>query len=63
MCPTLSDPDNGKVVLLSDGKTAIFTCESSFIILGEAFSYCDNGKWKSVPPKCVSPTECANKQN
>ena len=62
-CPALRDPDNGKVVVLADRKTAIFTCKSGFIILGEAFSYCDKGEWNRFPPKCVSPAEYDNRQN
>ena len=54
-CPALSDPDNGKVFIVSDGKVAIFTCSSGFVIIGNSYLQCINGVWSSPPPKCHAP--------
>ena len=51
-CPTLNDPDNGKVYVVSDGTVAIFTCDNGFIKTGDSYMQCINGKWTSAPPKC-----------
>ena len=51
-CPTLSDPDNGKVYIISDGRVAIFTCNDGFVTVGNSYLQCINGKWNSQPPKC-----------
>lgn len=51
-CPTLSDPDNGKVFIISNGRIAIFTCNSGFVTVGNSFVQCINGIWSSPSPKC-----------
>ena len=50
-CLKLEDPDNGKVFYISP-TTAIFSCNSGFITLGNPFLQCFDGKWNSPPPKC-----------
>jgi len=51
---SLVNPENGRVVYLSDGKTAVFTCETGYTIIGEPFLHCKSGKWSSHVPKCIS---------
>jgi len=52
-CLLLNDPDNGKVYQFPDGSTAIVTCKSGYIIFGQSFIQCINGKWSSSLPKCI----------
>ena len=51
-CPTLSNPDNGKVYIISDGNVAIFTCNDGFVTEGNSYLQCINRVWSSPPPKC-----------
>ena len=51
-CPAISDPDNGKVFIISDGETAIFACNNGFVTIGNSRLQCIDGKWSSSPPKC-----------
>ena len=51
-CPTLSDPENGKVFIISDGRVAIFTCNNNFTKTGDSYLQCINGIWSSPSPKC-----------
>jgi len=61
-CPSFSSPENGRVFLLSDGKTAIFNCMSGYTIVGEGVLYCTDGKWSSHVPKCISAKEFVDKK-
>ena len=51
-CPALSDPINGKVFIVSNGKAAIFTCNSGFTVMGNSYVQCKGRKWSSLPPTC-----------
>ena len=51
-CPTLSDPDSGRVFIISNGRVAIFTCNDGFVTEGNSYLQCINGVWSSPPPKC-----------
>ena len=51
-CPALSDPKNGSVFIILNGKAAVFTCNSGFTIIGSSYLQCNNGKWSFPPPKC-----------
>ena len=51
-CPALSDPKNGSVFIVLNGKAAVFTCNSGFTIIGDSYLECNNGKWSSLSPKC-----------
>ena len=51
-CPTLSDPDSGRVFIISNGRVAIFTCNDGFVTAGNSYLQCINGKWSSPPPMC-----------
>ena len=53
-CPALSDPENGRVHIIPNGNaaTAVFTCNNGFVIIGNLYSKCKNGKWTSPPSKC-----------
>ena len=51
-CLPLSDPDNGKVYIILNGKVAIFTCNDGFVTVGNPYLQCIDGKWNSPPPKC-----------
>ena len=53
-CPPLSDPDNGKMYIISDGTVALFTCNNGFATVGNSYLQCINGVWSSPPPKCKS---------
>lgn len=51
-CPAISDPDNGKVFIISNGQTAVFACNNGFVTVGNSQLQCIDGKWSSSPPKC-----------
>ena len=51
-CPTLSDPDSGRVFIISNGRVAIFTCNDGFVTVGNSYLQCINGKWSAPPPMC-----------
>ena len=55
-CPTLKDPENGKVFQFSDGNAAIFSCNSGYTKVGESFLNCVNGNWSSPAPMCTKST-------
>ena len=52
-CPHLSDPKNGKVFIIENGKIALFLCEDGFTIRGRYSLYCSGKKWSSLPPVCL----------
>ena len=52
-CPSLKDPDNGKVFQFSDGNAAIFSCNDGYTKKGESFLHCINGNWSSPTPTCL----------
>ena len=52
-CPSLKDPDNGKVFQFSDGNAAIFSCNDGYTKKGKSFLHCINGNWSSPTPTCL----------
>jgi len=54
VCPALQNPRNGEVNVL--GTTAVYTCNTGHLLLGEANVQCISGKWSSRPPTCVPLT-------
>ncbi|XP_069693713.1 uncharacterized protein [Periplaneta americana] len=40
---------NGRVKLMSKGRTARFKCNPTFQLLGERYTTCMRGKWESLP--------------
>ena len=59
MCPTLHDPQNGDVVIISnkfEGK-AEFTCDEGFKLVGEEELFCEETeRWSDKPPTCEGET-------
>ena len=51
-CPSLKDPENGKVFQFSDGNAAIFSCNDGYTKNGDSFLHCVNGNWSSPAPTC-----------
>ena len=54
-CPTLSDPPEGTVNVLSDlpGGMAVYGCNRGFSLNGQEEQSCGmNGMWDGVPPTC-----------
>ena len=55
MCPELPDIDNGMVSWtgLAPGDVATYTCDSGFILVGDATRICTNiGTWSGEEPTC-----------
>ena len=53
VCPVLSDPDNGKVFVFD--KSAVYTCNTGYTLVGTPFLQCISGIWIGQPPTCVLP--------
>lgn len=54
-CTTVSAPDNGSVVLYSDGATtkAMFSCETGSTLKGKSTITCRaDGSWDIIEPSC-----------
>ncbi|CAI8052865.1 CUB and sushi domain-containing protein 3 [Geodia barretti] len=55
-CPTLSDPDNGNLILSGNtfGQTAEYTCNNGFNLVGESILMCGaDGQWIGDSPVCA----------
>ena len=54
LCPTLTNPANGAVIVSghSVGDTASYTCIFGFELVGTVTVTCDGGQWSSHPPVC-----------
>ena len=52
-CPSLNDPENGKMFQFSDGNIAIFSCDDGYTKKGNSFLHCVNGNWSSLAPTCL----------
>ena len=55
MCPNLTAPDNGQVVVngMSPGDTATYSCNTGFELEGVDTVTCeDDGVWSAEPPVC-----------
>ena len=55
VCPTLDDPANGNLVLSGNtfGETALYTCNTGFILVGDSTLTCrGDGQWSGSPPVC-----------
>ena len=52
LCPELDNPQNGQVV--SDGVTAMYTCQETYMLEGESQRDCDgdSGEWLGEEPTC-----------
>ena len=55
-CPSLKDPENGKVLQFSNGNAAIFSCNNGYTKNGDSFLHCVNGNWSSPAPTCTKST-------
>ena len=56
MCPDLTAPDNGQVVMngTSPGDTAMYSCNMDFDLEGVDTVTCeDDGVWSAQPPVCI----------
>lgn len=57
LCPTLSAPTNGAVVLpssLTVSRTATYSCLSNFVLDGTPETVClESGAWSQSPPLCT----------
>ena len=56
ICPTLSNPDHGTVVVQLDTATAHYTCDIGFVLVGSRFRECNSitGEWSGTLPYCTS---------
>ena len=55
MCPDLTDPANGMVVMAGNsvGNTATYSCNSGFELVGAQTVTCQaDGTWSDSPPTC-----------
>ena len=57
MCPTLDDPDNGNVNVGGNslGDTAVYTCNTGYILAGGDKSLIcgSESQWIGNPPVCI----------
>ena len=59
MCPTLSDPENGHVMVNTHtvGSVAYYTCNNGFTLIGTSMRTCVQngltGQWMSEGPICL----------
>jgi len=53
ICPALSDPENGRVFVFD--KSAVYTCNTGYTLVGAPFLRCISEKWIGQPPTCVLP--------
>ena len=51
-CLPLSDPSNGQVYVIQNGKIVFFNCNDGYSTVGSSISYCVGGKWSFPPPEC-----------
>lgn len=54
-CSALSSPENGAVILSTDGYTTVasFTCDTDYSMKGSSLLTCRNdGSWDLVQPSC-----------
>jgi hypothetical protein len=49
-CPKLDDPDYGWVDV--DGRKASYGCKRGYVLRGDKWRYCNNGRWDGYAPKC-----------
>ena len=57
VCPRLTDPDNGFLVIMtgvSEGHVAGFLCKFGYKLVGATVLTCRNGQWSDPPPVCES---------
>ncbi|XP_058833671.1 uncharacterized protein LOC131691364 [Topomyia yanbarensis] len=54
ICPPPSFP-NGMQFIRMRGKFMLFNCFEGFILVGEKYLFCKNGRWDSPAPICVKP--------
>ena len=55
LCPAISTPDSGSVIVSADGSVTIatFSCEFGYYISGDATLRClENGNWDAEEPIC-----------
>ena len=50
VCPTLPDPENGKVFVFD--KSAVYTCNTGYTLVGAQFLQCISEKWIGQSPTC-----------
>jgi len=48
-CQPLDHPSNGHVLHLSDGKIAVFYCNTGYTLTDPIILQCSGGKWNSSP--------------
>jgi len=53
VCPALNDPENGKVFVFD--KSAVYTCNTGYTLVGTPFLQCNFEEWIGQPPTCVLP--------
>ena len=59
MCPTLSNPENGQVMVNTRtlGSVATYTCNNGYSLTGASVRMCEEdsgviGQWTLQPPTC-----------
>lgn len=53
-CPTMEAPENGEVVVSSNGSVTIatFSCETDYSLYGNTVLSCISGTWEGTAPTC-----------
>lgn len=51
-CPSLKSPGNGRVSI--QWRTASYSCDAYYTLVGQARILCYYGKWYGQAPKCVA---------
>lgn len=51
-CPTMTDPDNGKITYLNAKASAMLFCEPNFESVGSSFAHCNGTHWDRVVGTC-----------
>ena len=55
MCPSLMNPENGRVDFTTNvGDTATYTCDDDYILSGDSTRLClASGMWSGNAPTCI----------
>lgn len=51
-CPTISNPDNGKITYLNSKASAMLFCEPNYEIVGSSYAHCNGSSWDRNVGRC-----------
>ena len=59
-CPDIGDPSNGNIDFIGDsvapfsiGTSAIYTCDTGYVLVGESVRICEDGNWNGTASICT----------